>query len=75
MLISIGICPQFDVLFDHLTVSEHLWFYCKLKQIDDKQIQFEIDQIIKQLDLEPKRNQQAYTLSGGMKRKLSVRLV
>ncbi|KAH9393545.1 ATP-binding cassette sub- A member 3, partial [Tyrophagus putrescentiae] len=67
-----GICPQFDVLFDHLTVSEHLWFYCKLKQIDDKQIQSEIDQIIKQLDLEPKRNQQAYTLSGGMKRKLSV---
>jgi len=35
---SLGICPQFDILFDELTVEEHLLFYCKLKDFDRKQI-------------------------------------
>lgn len=71
---DLGICPQFDVLFDHLTVEEHLWFYCKLKHIENAKIRPEIDKMISLLDLEPKRHKRAYTLSGGMKRKLSVRL-
>ena len=28
---SMGICPQHNVLFDRLTVSEHLTFFCMLK--------------------------------------------
>ena len=28
---SLGICPQHNVLFDPLTVREHLWFFMKLK--------------------------------------------
>lgn len=24
---SLGLCPQHDVLFDHMTVEEHLYFY------------------------------------------------
>lgn len=71
---SLGICPQFDVLFDHLTVKEHLWFYCKLKNVPNDIIEKEIETMIKLLDLVNKRDKQAYTLSGGMKRKLSVRL-
>ena len=27
---SLGICPQFDCLFDLLTVEEHLEFYAKV---------------------------------------------
>jgi len=27
---SLGICPQHDVLFDELTVKEHLYFFCKV---------------------------------------------
>lgn len=27
----LGICPQYNVLFDKLTVTEHLYFFCKLK--------------------------------------------
>lgn len=69
---NLGICPQFDVLFDHLTVEEHIWFYCKLKNIDDSLIEDEIDVVIKKLDLESKRRHRAKTLSGGMRRKLSV---
>ncbi|XP_075680863.1 phospholipid-transporting ATPase ABCA3-like isoform X2 [Dermatophagoides pteronyssinus] len=69
---SLGVCPQFDVLFNHLTVQEHLWFYCKLKNIDDSKINDYIDKMIKMLDFVDKRHNQAHTLSGGMKRKLSV---
>lgn len=25
---SLGLCPQQDLLFNYLTVSEHLYFYC-----------------------------------------------
>lgn len=28
----IGYCPQQDILFDELTVKEHLEFFCELKQ-------------------------------------------
>ncbi|OTF75815.1 hypothetical protein BLA29_012235, partial [Euroglyphus maynei] len=69
---SLGVCPQFDVLFNHLTVQEHLWFYCKLKNVDDSKINGHIDKMIKMLDFVDKRHNQAHTLSGGMKRKLSV---
>lgn len=69
---NLGICPQFDVLFDHLTVEEHLWFYCKIKNINDKLIDDEINLMIDKLNLQSKRHHCARTLSGGMKRKLSV---
>ncbi|KPM06947.1 ABC transporter sub-family A-like protein 9 [Sarcoptes scabiei] len=69
---SLGVCPQFDILFNHLTVEEHLWLFCKLKDVDEQRIPSQIDRMIKLLDFESKRRSQAYTLSGGMKRKLSV---
>jgi len=28
---SLGYCPQFDVLFDFMTVKEHLEFYATMK--------------------------------------------
>jgi ATP-binding cassette subfamily A (ABC1) protein 3 len=71
---SLGICPQFDVLFDELTVEEHLMFYCKLKNVNDQKIvEEEITRMIELLGLKDKRKSQAQTLSGGMKRKLSVK--
>ena len=30
---NLGICPQHNVLFDRLTVKEHLWFFAGLKVI------------------------------------------
>ena len=71
---SLGICPQFNVLFDKLTVEEHLNFFCKLKRDDmtSEDIKQEINVIIEKLDLVDKRKVQSCKLSGGMKRKLSV---
>ena len=69
---SLGICPQFDVLFDELTVEEHLKFFCKLKNFDPNKSKEEIKKMIQILGLNDKTNKASVTLSGGQKRKLSV---
>uniref|UniRef100_A0A3Q2PCC7 ATP binding cassette subfamily A member 3 n=2 Tax=Percomorphaceae TaxID=1489872 RepID=A0A3Q2PCC7_FUNHE len=69
---SLGLCPQHDVLFDNLTVREHLLFYTQLKGFPKEQIPDEVDRIIRILNLEDKRHSRSKTLSGGMKRKLSI---
>uniref|UniRef100_A0A3B4Y6J1 ATP binding cassette subfamily A member 3 n=1 Tax=Seriola lalandi dorsalis TaxID=1841481 RepID=A0A3B4Y6J1_SERLL len=69
---SLGLCPQHDVLFDNLTVREHLLFYAQLKGYSKEKILDEVDRIIRILSLEDKRQARSKTLSGGMKRKLSI---
>uniref|UniRef100_A0A3B4UC74 ATP binding cassette subfamily A member 3 n=1 Tax=Seriola dumerili TaxID=41447 RepID=A0A3B4UC74_SERDU len=69
---SLGLCPQHDVLFDNLTVREHLLFYAQLKGYSKEKIPDEVDRIIRILSLEDKRQARSKTLSGGMKRKLSI---
>lgn len=34
---SIGLCPQFDILWDALTVEEHMYFFARLKGVQDSQ--------------------------------------
>eukprot|EP00794_Sanderia_malayensis_P015936 gene15936-17537_t len=69
---SLGMCPQHNVLFDKLTVEEHLWFYATLKGMPSGEIGKEITKILEDLDLPSKRNSVVESLSGGMKRRLSV---
>ncbi|CAL8096130.1 unnamed protein product [Orchesella dallaii] len=69
---SLGLCPQHDVLFDELTVEEHLRFFSLLKGFEKSAVNAEVNRMITALGLENKRNAQSHTLSGGMKRKLSV---
>uniref|UniRef100_A0A4W3HEL0 ATP binding cassette subfamily A member 3 n=1 Tax=Callorhinchus milii TaxID=7868 RepID=A0A4W3HEL0_CALMI len=69
---NLGLCPQHEVLFDLLTVEEHLSFYAHLKGHQSKEIPEEINRILSILNLEDKRHSQTSTLSGGMKRKVSV---
>lgn len=65
----LGYCPQHNLLFDDLTVYEHLKFFSELKQnFDDN----EINKMLELTNLADKKNSLAKTLSGGMKRKLSV---
>eukprot|EP00054_Salpingoeca_dolichothecata_P030926 m.256674 g.256674 ORF g.256674 m.256674 type:complete len:1715 (+) comp26744_c0_seq8:78-5222(+) len=66
-----GLCPQHDVLWDSLTVAEHLWFFCRMKGISNSDARVHIDQMLRDLELEDKRKAPTKTLSGGMKRKLS----
>ncbi|XP_055602215.1 phospholipid-transporting ATPase ABCA1-like [Uranotaenia lowii] len=69
---SLGLCPQHNVLFDELTVSEHIRFFAKLKGLSEEDIQQEVDKYVQLLELSDKANAQSHTLSGGMKRKLAV---
>ncbi|KAK9731140.1 ABC transporter [Popillia japonica] len=69
---SVGLCPQHNILFDELTVAEHIRFFSKLKGLNKKETDEEINTYVDLLQLEPKRNARSKTLSGGMKRKLSV---
>jgi ABC-type multidrug transport system ATPase subunit len=62
---KLGYCPQHNLLFDDLTVNEHLVFFSKLKENYNE---YEIDEILGALNLADKRNAKARTLSGGMKR-------
>ncbi|KAK3933416.1 Phospholipid-transporting ATPase ABCA1 [Frankliniella fusca] len=69
---NMGVCPQHNVLFSSLTVEEHLLFFGRIKGLTVKQLKGEIDSMLSEMDLEKKRKAFANTLSGGMKRKLSV---
>eukprot|EP00111_Clytia_hemisphaerica_P020496 TCONS_00060371-protein len=68
---SLGLCPQHNVLFDRLTVQEHLEFFTALKGIPIAKARPEIMQMIQDIQLFDKANSQSHTLSGGMKRKLN----
>jgi len=69
---EIGYCPQHDVLFDDLTVHQHLIFYGNVKKMNKKDIPNAVNEIIHEVGLEDKVHAQSKTLSGGQKRKLSV---
>ncbi|CAI2385685.1 unnamed protein product [Moneuplotes crassus] len=69
---QIGYCPQFDCIFDLMTVREHLKFYTKIKKIPQEYASKLITDQLKSMNLEQYENKLAGTLSGGNKRKLSV---
>lgn len=50
----IGLCPQHNVLFNELTVSEHLEFFARLKGFKGKELTAEINTLIEKLELEEK---------------------
>uniref|UniRef100_A0A8C9ZJT8 ATP-binding cassette sub-family A member 5-like n=1 Tax=Sander lucioperca TaxID=283035 RepID=A0A8C9ZJT8_SANLU len=68
----VGICPQFNIIFDVLTVEEHLRIFAAIKGIPPSNIDDEVTKVLKDLDLEKIKTAQAKNLSAGQKRKLSV---
>lgn len=69
---SLGICPQHNVLFDEMSVADHLRFYTRIKGLSKPEVEAEVTKYLKLIELEDKKNAPSSTLSGGMKRKLSV---
>ncbi|KAJ3173896.1 ATP-binding cassette sub- A member 5 [Geranomyces variabilis] len=71
----LGICPQQDVLLDKLTVTEHLRVFAGIKGLGEgPELEARIAKVMKEVDLEAKEHAAAETLSGGLKRRLSVAL-
>jgi ABC-type multidrug transport system ATPase subunit len=71
---SMGFCPQHNVLFDELTVFEHLELFGQLGGMNAEYIQARGDELLTAVALLDKKYARAASLSGGMKRKLSCAL-
>ncbi|XP_036175421.1 ATP-binding cassette sub-family A member 12 isoform X5 [Myotis myotis] len=71
---SMGVCMQHDVLFSYLTTKEHLLLYGSIKvpHWTKKQLHEEVKRTLKDTGLYSHRHKRVGTLSGGMKRKLSI---
>ncbi|NXO48196.1 ABCAA protein, partial [Aramus guarauna] len=68
----IGICPQFNLQFEVLTVKENLKTFAEIKGIKSKEVEREVQNILELLDISNVQDTQAEKLSGGQKRKLSI---
>jgi ATP-binding cassette subfamily A (ABC1) protein 3 len=68
----LGVCPQHNILFDLLTVKEHLELFAAIKDVPSDQTEAAIQEMVAQVGLQEKINDKSAALSGGMQRKLSV---
>lgn len=69
---GLGIAPQKNVLWDELTVEEHIRIFNKLKSPDNVATKEEIRQLVASVDLDRKIHAASKTLSGGQKRKVQL---
>lgn len=53
---SLGFCPQHNILFDDLTVREHIEFFCTLKGMSKDLIDAEVQKLVEMLELDAKVN-------------------
>lgn len=67
-----GVCPQHNVLWDDLTVKEHLQYFGGIKGVSPEQLDSVVRTSIQEVGLVEKTNVVSGSLSGGQKRKLSV---
>ena len=69
---KLGICPQHDVLFDQLTVREHLEMFCIFKGYTSDNIDEEINKTLHDFEMVDIQSVTAENLSAGQRRKLSI---
>ncbi|KAK6211007.1 ABC transporter [Colletotrichum tabaci] len=69
---GLGIAPQKNVMWDDLTVEQHIEIFNRLKSPGQAASKQEIRDLIRSVDLELKRKAMSKTLSGGQKRKLQL---
>lgn len=69
---NMGVCPQFDVLWEALTAREHLFLFGSIKGLSSSDIKDGTSQLLAQVKLAEAANVRAGSYSGGMKRRLSV---
>ena len=68
----LGVVPQQDNLDTHLTVSENLYIYGRYFGLSRKFVKNKIEELLIFAQLEEKRNAKVESLSGGMKRRLTI---
>jgi len=70
--VSMGYCPQHDILWKELTLREHIEFFLSIRGYDTKDAKNYATQYINAAGLEEHQNKRVDDLSGGTKRKLSI---
>lgn len=68
----LGFCPQHNILFDQLTVREHIIFFALMKGFPLRDVEKEVIRYVDRLGLHDKIDAESNSLSGGMKRKVSL---
>ena len=68
----IGYCPQFDLLWEDLSVENTLLFYSRMKNKDENRIKPMVEKILVDVKLVKFRKYLVRELSGGMRRRLSL---
>ncbi len=68
----LGVVPQQDNLDTHLTVTENLYIYGRYFGLSRKFVKGKIEELLAFAQLEDKRNSKVESLSGGMKRRLTI---
>ena len=66
-----GYCPQYNAIFEYMTVYENLEFYAKLKGVKRDYLTMIINSVIYEMKLDEFIKKLAGHLSGGNKRKLA----
>jgi lipooligosaccharide transport system ATP-binding protein len=68
----LGVVPQQDNLDNHLSVTENLYIYGRYFGLNRKFLKGKIEELLTFAQLEEKRNAKVESLSGGMKRRLTI---
>ncbi|XP_050068037.1 ATP-binding cassette sub-family A member 2 [Anopheles maculipalpis] len=69
---KIGFCPQHNVFFSYLNCLEHLEYFGQLRGLNVSDARAEAKTMLEKVNLLDKRKSLVHTLSGGMKRRLSL---
>jgi ATP-binding cassette subfamily A (ABC1) protein 3 len=72
---GLGLCPQKNVMWDELTVLEHVRIFNQLKSTGTYDTKDTIESMIRACDLGHKIKARSSTLSGGQKRKLQLAMM
>ena len=70
--LSLGVCPQFTAIDSQMTVREHLVIYGRLKGLTSKELDRNVELVMRATSLHSYSTFLANKLSGGNKRKLSL---
>ncbi|KAI3807454.1 hypothetical protein L1987_23382 [Smallanthus sonchifolius] len=68
----IGVCPQFDILWDALSGQEHLYLFASIKGLPPASLKTVVKKSLAEVRLTESARVRTRSYSGGMKRRLSV---
>jgi ABC-type multidrug transport system ATPase subunit len=69
---TLSYCPQYDIVYAHMTIAEHMRFYGRLRNIAAADVAVYAAELFEKMNIDGASRQHASELSGGMRRKLSI---